>query len=40
MRLNFSNVPPDKLREGIRRLGQAISKRLTQSGSAGRAVKI
>ena len=31
MRLNFSNVPPDKLREGIRRLGQAISKRLTQS---------
>jgi 2-aminoadipate transaminase len=28
MRLNFSNVPPDKLREGIRRLGQAIQRRL------------
>jgi 2-aminoadipate transaminase len=24
MRLNFSNVPPDQLREGVRRLGQAI----------------
>ena len=40
MRLNFSNVPPDKLREGIRRLGVAISKRLTQSGSASQAIKI
>jgi 2-aminoadipate transaminase len=28
MRLNFSNVPPDKLREGIRRLGQAVQRRL------------
>jgi 2-aminoadipate transaminase len=28
MRLNFSNVPPDSLREGVRRLGQAIQKRL------------
>jgi 2-aminoadipate transaminase len=28
MRLNFSNVPPDKLREGIRRLGGAIQRKL------------
>jgi 2-aminoadipate transaminase len=28
MRLNFSNVPPDQLREGIRRLGLAIERRL------------
>ena len=28
MRLNFSNVPPESLREGIRRLGQAIQRRL------------
>jgi DNA-binding transcriptional MocR family regulator len=28
MRLNFSNVPPDQLREGVRRLGQAIQRRL------------
>ena len=28
MRLNFSNVPPDMLREGIRRLGAAIQRRL------------
>ncbi len=28
MRLNFSNVPPDQLREGVRRLGKAIDKRL------------
>ena len=28
MRLNFSNVPPDQLREGVRRLGEAIDKRL------------
>ena len=30
MRLNFSNVPPDQLREGIRRLGQAIQRRLSR----------
>jgi 2-aminoadipate transaminase len=28
MRLNFSNVPPEQLREGVRRLGAAIAKRL------------
>jgi 2-aminoadipate transaminase len=28
MRLNFSNVPPDQLREGIRRLGRVIQRRL------------
>jgi 2-aminoadipate transaminase len=28
MRLNFSNVPPDQLREGVRRLGQAIQRRV------------
>jgi 2-aminoadipate transaminase len=31
MRLNFSNVPPEQLREGIRRLGRAIQRRLSQS---------
>jgi 2-aminoadipate transaminase len=30
MRLNFSNVPPEKLRVGVRRLGQAIQRRLAQ----------
>jgi 2-aminoadipate transaminase len=30
MRLNFSNVPPDQLREGVRRLGEAIRSRLGQ----------
>jgi 2-aminoadipate transaminase len=34
MRLNFSNVPPDQLREGIRRLGHAIQRRLTDSAKA------
>jgi 2-aminoadipate transaminase len=29
MRLNFSNVPPDQLREGVRRLGVAIQRRLS-----------
>jgi 2-aminoadipate transaminase len=29
MRLNFSNVPPEQLREGIRRLAVAIQRRLT-----------
>ena len=31
MRLNFSNVPPDQIREGVRRLGGAIERRLRQS---------
>jgi 2-aminoadipate transaminase len=31
MRLNFSNVQPDMLREGIRRLGNAINRRLTET---------
>ena len=39
MRLNFSNVPPDQLREGIRRLGHAIQRRLGQT-SAERRVSV
>jgi 2-aminoadipate transaminase len=31
MRLNFSNVPPEQLREGVRRLGQAIQRRLARA---------
>ncbi|HEV7664919.1 MAG TPA: PLP-dependent aminotransferase family protein [Chloroflexota bacterium] len=31
MRLNFSNVPPEQLREGVRRLGQAIQRRLAEA---------
>jgi 2-aminoadipate transaminase len=31
MRLNFSNVPPDQLREGIRRLGRAIQGRVDRT---------
>jgi 2-aminoadipate transaminase len=34
MRLNFSNVPPDQLREAIRRLGQAIQRRLAEVPAA------
>lgn len=34
MRLNFSNVPPDKLRVGVRRLGQAIQRRVERTPSA------
>lgn len=34
MRLNFSNVPPDQLREGVRRLGRAIQKRLSERREA------
>jgi len=34
MRLNFSNVPPDQLREGIRRLGLAIQRRLAVESRA------
>jgi 2-aminoadipate transaminase len=30
MRLNFSNVAPDQLREGVRRLGTAIQRRLAR----------
>jgi 2-aminoadipate transaminase len=29
MRLNFSNVPPERIEEGVRRLGQAIARRLS-----------
>jgi 2-aminoadipate transaminase len=38
MRLNFSNVPPDQLREGIRRLGHAIQRRLSQPSVADQRV--
>jgi 2-aminoadipate transaminase len=31
MRLNFSNVPPDQLREGVQRLGRAIERRLADA---------
>ena len=31
MRLNFSNVPPDRIEEGIARLGRAIKRRLEKS---------
>jgi 2-aminoadipate transaminase len=31
MRLNFSNVPPEQLQEGVRRLGNAIQRRLTST---------
>lgn len=34
MRLNFSNVPPDQLREGIRRLGRAIQQRIALRGES------
>jgi 2-aminoadipate transaminase len=34
MRLNFSNVPPEQLEEGIRRLGKAIHRRLAQEARA------
>ena len=33
MRLNFSNVPPDRIEEGIARLGRAIKRRLAASAS-------
>ena len=38
MRLNFSNVPPEQVREGIRRLGQSIRRRL--HAPAERSVRI
>jgi 2-aminoadipate transaminase len=34
MRLNFSNVPPDQLQEGVRRLGLAIQRRLARETPA------
>jgi DNA-binding transcriptional MocR family regulator len=40
MRLNFSNVPPDLLREGIRRLGRAIDARLARGPATEPAVRI
>lgn len=33
LRMNFSNVPPEKIEEGVRRLGLAIQKRLEGVGS-------
>jgi len=33
MRLNFSNVPPDRIEEGIARLGRAIKRRLELQAS-------
>jgi len=33
MRLNFSNVPPDRIEEGIARLGRAIKRRLAQDAA-------
>jgi len=40
MRLNFSNVPPDLLREGIARLGRAIQSRVNRGPAAESAVRI
>jgi 2-aminoadipate transaminase len=40
MRLNFSNVPPEQLREGIRRLGRAIQRRMARSEPADHNVSI
>jgi 2-aminoadipate transaminase len=34
MRLNFSNVPPDRIEEGIARLGRAIKRRLAASAGS------
>jgi 2-aminoadipate transaminase len=38
MRLNFSNVPPDKLQAGVQRLGHAIQRRLERSRTASATV--
>jgi 2-aminoadipate transaminase len=38
MRLNFSNVPPDKLQTGVQRLGHAIQRRLERSRTASATV--
>jgi 2-aminoadipate transaminase len=40
MRLNFSNVPPDLLREGVRRLGHAVKRRLSSPTRTERRVTI
>ena len=40
MRLNFSNVPPEKLQEGIRRLGRAIQARLERGPRSERTVAV
>jgi DNA-binding transcriptional MocR family regulator len=40
MRLNFSNVPPETLQEGIRRLGHVIQRRLGDHRPAERPVAI
>jgi 2-aminoadipate transaminase len=40
MRLNFSNVPPELLEEGIGRLGRAIERRLAAGASRERSVTI
>jgi len=40
MRLNFSNVPSDQLREGIRRLGRAIQQRVESPTRSERPVSI
>ncbi|MDQ3809007.1 MAG: PLP-dependent aminotransferase family protein, partial [Chloroflexota bacterium] len=40
MRLNFSNVPPEALQEGIRRLGNAIQRRLGRAARSEPSVTI
>jgi 2-aminoadipate transaminase len=40
MRLNFSNVPPETLQEGVQRLGRAIQRRLGDHRPAERPVAI
>ncbi len=40
MRLNFSNVPPEKLEEGVRRLGAAIQRRLSEAPPPRRSVAV
>jgi 2-aminoadipate transaminase len=39
MRLNFSNVPPDRLRAGIERLGRAIERRLSGAVTPGAGLR-
>jgi len=40
MRLNFSNVSSDRIKEGIARLGRAIKRRLAKTAAAGEAVSV
>jgi 2-aminoadipate transaminase len=40
MRLNFSNVAPDRLREGVRRLGVAIDRRLAERRASEHSVAV